>query len=99
MKTDELIKAVIKWGEDRNLNDPKAQMNKVIEEVGEMAHEITRNRYDSDELSDAVGDTLTTIILLAHQCGKDPVECLRMAYNEIKDRKGKTENGTFVKSV
>ena len=99
MTTDELINAVIKWGEDRSLNDPKAQLNKVMEEVGEMAHEITRNRYDSDELSDAVGDTLITIILLSHQCGKDLVECLRMAYNEIKDRKGKTENGTFVKSV
>lgn len=98
-ETDILIGKVIAWGRDRGLNDVKAQMNKVIEEVGEMAHEITRNRYDSDELSDAVGDTLVTIILLAHQCGKDPVECLRMAYNEIKDRKGKTENGTFVKSV
>lgn len=27
----------------------------------------------------------------------DLIECVNIAYNEIKDRKGKTENGTFIK--
>jgi NTP pyrophosphatase (non-canonical NTP hydrolase) len=27
----------------------------------------------------------------------DLVDCLEVAYNEIKDRQGKTENGTFIK--
>lgn len=92
------IQDVIQWGRDKGLNDPKAQLNKVIEEVGEIAHEVTRNNTDSPELEDAIGDTLVTVIILSDICGKDPMECLREAYETIKDRKGKTENGTFVKA-
>lgn len=91
-----LVERVIGWGRDKGLDDPKAQLNKVIEEVGEIAHEITRNKK-GDELKDAIGDSLVTIIILADICGFDPMACLRKAYLEIKDRGGKTENGTFVK--
>ena len=96
--TDELINNVLQWGVDKGLNDPKAQLNKVIEEVGEIAHEITRNKK-GEELKDAIGDSLMTIIILAGICGYNPMECLAKAYDEIKDRGGKTENGTFVKDV
>lgn len=96
--TNELIQNVLQWGEDKGLNDPKAQLNKVIEEVGEIAHEISRNRYGR-KLEDAIGDSLVTIIILSGICGYDPMDCLAIAYNEIKERKGITENGTFVKDV
>lgn len=96
---DELIGRVILWGREKKLDDPKAQLNKVIEEVGEIAHEITRNRYDSPEVSDAIGDTLVTIIILADILDMDPVDCLCQAYMSIRARKGVTENGTFVKEV
>ena len=96
METDELIKNVIKWGRDKGLNDPKAQLNKVTEEVGEIAHEVSRNRYGK-EFRDAIGDTLVTLIILADIASARPIGCLELAYREIKDRKGKTENGTFVK--
>ncbi|MBQ1295970.1 MAG: hypothetical protein IIY21_18130 [Clostridiales bacterium] len=99
----ETITDVIQWGRDKGLNDPKAQLNKVIEEVGEIAHEVTRNHYDlsagavSDELSDAIGDTLVTVLILSDILGEDPMECLSAAYEQIKDRSGATKNGTFVK--
>lgn len=96
METDELIKKVIRWGRDKGLNDPKAQLNKVMEEVGEIAHEVSRNRYGG-EFRDAIGDTLVTILILADIAGTRPMACLELAYREIRDRKGKTENGTFVK--
>lgn len=96
MKTDDLIDAVKQWGADKGLDDPKAQLNKVIEEVGEMAHEISRNQYGR-ELEDAIGDTLVTVIILSAICGFDPMYCLGIAYNEIKGRNGKTSNGTFIK--
>ena len=48
-------------------------------------------------LKDAIGDTLVTIIVLAHQLDLDVTECLSIAYEEIKNRKGKMVNGTFVK--
>ena len=96
METDELINNVIKWGRDKGLNDPKAQLNKVMEEVGEIAHEVSRNRYGK-EFRDAIGDTLVTVIILADIASAIPMGCLELAYREIRDRKGKTENGTFVK--
>lgn len=94
---------VINWGREKGLDDPKAQLNKVMEEVGEIAHEITRNHYDlneleqPDELVDAIGDTLVTVVILSDILGIDPIDALSEAYEQIKDRKGKTSNGTFVK--
>lgn len=96
MITDDLIRQVKEWGREKGLDDPKAQLNKVIEEVGEIAHEITRNQ-NGPELVDAIGDSLVTIIILADILGHDPFVCLTAAYNEIKNRKGVTENGTFVR--
>ena len=92
-----LVESVAQWGRDKGLNDAKAQLNKVIEEVGEIAHEITRNRYDSDELFDAIGDTLVTVIILADILEIDPMGALEEAYAVIMNRSGKTENGTFIK--
>lgn len=95
----EVVDNVIQWGRDKGLNDPKAQLNKVMEEVGEIAHEITRNRFDTPELSDAIGDTLVTVIILSDILGIDPMSALDEAYGVIKDRKGQTSNGTFVKEA
>ncbi len=99
-----VITDVIQWGRMKALDDPKAQLNKVIEEVGEIAHEITRNHYDiealeqPDELVDAIGDALVTIIILADILNLDPIGCLEEAYEAIANRKGTTKNGTFVKA-
>lgn len=45
-----------------------------------------------------MGDIFVTLIILCEDLGIDPVACLEMAYEKIKDRRGKTINGTFVKS-
>ena len=98
MDTDSLIDSVTSWGRDKGLNDAKAQLNKTIEEVGEIAHEITRNKiFNNSLLVDAIGDTMVTLIILADICGYDISKCLESAYKEIANRKGKTENGTVVK--
>ena len=44
-----------------------------------------------------MGDIFVTLIILCDQLNLDPVECLYKAYEKIKDRKGKTINGTFIK--
>lgn len=44
-----------------------------------------------------MGDIFVTLIILCDQLNLDPVECLFKAYEKIKDRKGKTIDGTFVK--
>lgn len=94
---DILFGKVKGWGRSKQLHDCKSQLNKVVEEVGEIAHEITRNKYSSPELVDAIGDTLVTIIILSDILGIDPIEALSEAYGVIKDRKGETKNGTFVR--
>lgn len=95
--TDDLIDAVVEWGEIRGINNPQAQLNKVMEELGELAHEINRGNYESPKAVDAVGDTLVTLIILADIMGLNAIGCLQEAFDEIKDRKGHTEGGMFIK--
>lgn len=95
--SDDLFKQVIDWGRERNITNPDKQLCKVLEEVGEMAHEICRSHYTSEEMQDSIGDSLVTIIILADILNFDPLFCLQEAYNTIKDRKGETRNGCFEK--
>lgn len=95
-----LIEAVQRWGREKGIDNPKNQLNKVIEEVGEIAHEITRDKIaNNPDLKDALGDTLVTIIILADICGYDFQDCLMEAYGEISSRKGKTIDGNFIKDT
>ena len=45
-----------------------------------------------------MGDIIVTLVVLCKDLGIDPMECLEMAYNKIKDRQGKTINGQFYKA-
>lgn len=49
------------------------------------------------EMKTEMGDIFVTLIILCKQLGIDPQRCLELAYEKIKDRKGKTIDGTFVK--
>ena len=98
----ELIDKVNDWADERNLKqaDPKIQWMRITEEVGEIRDVLlkpTKFTEPQAALKDAIGDTLVTIIVLAHQLDLDVTECLGIAYEEIKNRKGKMVNGTFVK--
>ena len=44
-----------------------------------------------------MGDIFVTLLILWDQLNLDPVDCLGRAYEKIKDRKGKTINGVFIK--
>ena len=97
-----LITKINRWADERNLKqaDPKIQWMRVTEEVGEIRDVLlkpTKFTEPQAALKDAIGDTLVTIIVLAHQLHLDVTECLGIAYEEIKNRKGKMINGTFVK--
>lgn len=98
----DLIAKINHWADERNLKqaDPKIQWMRITEEVGEIRDVLLKPTKFTDPqmaLKDAVGDTLVTIIVLAHQLDIDVTECLSIAYEEIKNRKGKMVNGTFVK--
>lgn len=99
MDTDELIGLIAVWGQNHGIDNPDKQTVKLMEEVGELAHEISRNRYDSLEAKDAIGDIGVVLIILADILGFDFGDCLEEAYNVIKDRTGHTENGSFIKNA
>lgn len=98
----DLIEKINEWADERNLKqaDPKIQWMRITEEVGEIRDVLlkpTKFTEPQIALKDAIGDALVTIIVLAHQLDLDVTECLNIAYEEIKNRKGKIVNGTFVK--
>ena len=96
---DTLIENVAGWAKDKGIdkkeNAPK-QLLKVLEEVGETAGALLKSK--NDEVKDGIGDSFVTLIILAKQLGLEPAECLEAAWNEIKNRTGKTVNGVFVKN-
>ena len=95
---EDLISKVIVWGKEKGIDNPFSQYAKINEELGEIAHELTRGRFDSDEMRDAIGDTMVTLIIFANILGLDLEECLDEAYEVISHRTGKTEGGIFIKS-
>jgi NTP pyrophosphatase (non-canonical NTP hydrolase) len=86
------------WASNRGLykgGDPKTQALKLVEEVGETCKAILKS--DQAEIEDGIGDCVVVLTNLAHLCNTDIEHCIELAYNEIKDRKGKMDNGTFKK--
>ena len=86
------------WAEERglyNAGDPKTQALKLVEEVGETCRAILKQ--DEPEIVDGIGDCVVVLTNLAHLCDTSIEECTRNAYNEIKNRKGVMDNGTFKK--
>lgn len=93
-----MINDLIKqWGRDKGINNPDKQTVKLMEEVGELSHEICRGNYDSDELKDSIGDIQVVLIILSDILGIDYDKCKEDAYNVIKNRTGKTSDGCFIK--
>ena len=86
------------WANERGLydkGDTKTQSLKLVEEVGEICRAVLKGN-DSD-VEDGIGDAVVVLTNLAELQGTTIEHCIEMAYNEIKDRKGKMHNGTFKK--
>lgn len=94
-----MFKLIEQWATDRNLHtaDPNKQMLKLMEETGELASAMARS---NDALTkDAVGDIVVVLTVLCTQLNISIEECIQIAYDEIKDRKGKMINGVFIKEA
>ena len=86
------------WANERGLynsGDPKTQALKLTEEVGETCRAILKE--DANGMIDGIGDCVVVLTNLAELIGTPIEECIAKAYNEIKDRTGKMDNGTFKK--
>lgn len=98
MNYRELESLVIEWANEKQILKKGTTLKQAIktnEEALELIEAIADN--NKDEIVDALGDILVTIIIQAKMQNVDLLECLKSAYNEIKDRKGVTKNGTFIK--
>ncbi len=146
MKTlQELQVLILNWAKEKDLlkseNAPKQRL-KLLEEVGEAAGAILKNK--TDDIKDSIGDIFVVLVILSDQlseeiiyntnrfakdddkdfvflfdnilnskriyyslaylkdiCRKlnyDLTECANLAWNEIKDRKGQTIDGNFIKN-
>ena len=94
----ELECAVEQWAEEKEIFDkatPMAQALKTLEETTELCTAI--NKKDREEIIDAIGDIMVTLIIQAKMQDLSLEECLESAYNVIAKRTGKMVNGQFVK--
>jgi NTP pyrophosphatase (non-canonical NTP hydrolase) len=98
MEYRELEKLVIKWADSRGIfekGNPTAQALKTVEEADELVDAI--DKQDREEVVDALGDILVTIIIQAEMQGLKLEDCLLSAYNVISKRQGTMKNGQFIK--
>jgi len=88
------------WARDKGIyakGDAKTQYLKLMEESGELAEALLKN--DMVETIDAIGDMVIVLTNLAALKDLRIEDCVTSAYDVIKNRKGKMENGTFVKQT
>jgi NTP pyrophosphatase (non-canonical NTP hydrolase) len=98
-KPDDTVYDLIRtWANDKGIydkGDSKTQYLKLMEEAGELAEALLKD--DKPEVIDAIGDMVVVLTNLARLEGLRIEDCVQSAYDVIKNRKGKMENGTFVK--
>lgn len=96
MKEFNLIR---EWATERGIyeqGNPKTQLIKLMEEVGELSKAILKE--DKTETIDAIGDCVVVLTNLSELIGIPIEYCVQSAYLEIEHRKGKMVNNTFVKN-
>ncbi len=93
---NELIENISQWHRDRNLidgADDKDQFCKLIQEAGELSDNICKG----NDIRDDIGDMMVVLINIAVRNNITLEECLQVAYDDIKDRRGKMIDGVFIK--
>lgn len=92
-----LIDKVVGWHYDRNLiegSTDKDQTLKLLQELGELSDSVCKGQ----DIKDDIGDMLVVMINIVERNGLVLSECLKKAWDDIKDRKGRMQDGIFIKS-
>ena len=82
------------WHRDRNLiegSTDKDQYLKLIQEAGELSDSLCKGK----DIRDDVGDMMVVLINIMVRNNLTMKDCLKVAYADIKDRKGKMIDGRF----
>lgn len=111
MNFEELQEKVLEWAGSHDLlheENSGKQFLKFVEEVFEFKTEMDmymkssklnlKMLWPDTDMKLEMGDVFVTLIILCKQLEIAPMECLELAYKKIKNRKGKTINGCFVKA-
>lgn len=97
VKVNESINFAIINYFDLNFNyvDQYFIVNEINIHKGKLSQSILKNKYENHKIN--INMVIDWITYLCLNLGLQVDDCLNLAYNEIKDRKGKLINGTFVK--
>ena len=98
-KSQDRFQKIRDWADERGLydkGDTKTQFCKLMEEAGELGRAVLKD--NQAEFVDAIGDMVVVLTNMAMLGGTSIETCIDAAYDEIKNRKGKMVNGTFVKN-
>lgn len=91
-----LINDVTIWHYARNLiagSSDKDQFHKLIQECAELSDSLCKGK----DIKDDIGDILVVLINIAERNQLTLQECVQVAYDDIKDRRGQMVDGVFVK--
>jgi NTP pyrophosphatase (non-canonical NTP hydrolase) len=93
--------AVMQWAKDRGIYEngtALGQAKKTLEEAGELLAAVASN--DREEIADAIGDVMVTLVNVGVLCDLDLRQCFYNAYKIIEPRKGyMNKAGQFVKEL
>lgn len=85
------ISLIEEWAAVRGLlpGEPSKQLNKLVEELGELAEGFNKNK--PEQIKDSLGDMFVVMTIFAKMNGLSLDDCIKEAYNTIKDRDGMME--------
>lgn len=96
-KLNELVSLCTKWSSERGIlvnGTVPTQALKLVSEIGELADNVAKRR----DIKDDIGDCMVVLNNLAIMSDTTLEECLEVAYEDIKDRKGYLNGaGVFIK--
>ena len=97
MIIDDYVEEINEWATDRGLNKMSSdkQLIKLTEELGELAE--GHNKQHEDQVIDSLGDMFVVMTIYCLQNNLSISDCIKTAVDTIKDRKGKTVDGVFIK--
>ena len=99
MKFEEYEELVTQWAHEKGIlpdSRPYTQLLKCMSELGEVADCEIKGQHDM-RLWLEIGDVLVTLAIFCKTRNVSLSDCLGLAYLKIKDRKGETINGVFIK--
>jgi len=95
MNRKELESLIVEWGKEKGIDSIVKQTLKTLSEAGELADAVAKQ--DAGAIIDAIGDIEVCLTILKDVADLPQDKPLEIAWHEIKNRKGKTVDGVFIK--